>query len=382
MKLLHFICSDAFGGMELYVKELLVQQKQAGYELAVLTKKNTRLANELKELAIPVFYIPKNASKFSLPLLFKIKKIVAEENITHIHTHNNIDIWMASWYKCIFNRSIRHVNSTYMIMQKNKHKWHYQFLYHFVDAISSTSALTNKSIKKNIPIDEHKITLIPYGRSVHQFVTKEALRNTIRNQYQAQDKMVVAMLSRIDQEKGNLEFAQSYLKLPKYIQEQVQFWIIGEPTMAFLDSDGMPVYEAQSQAIENAISDIVNANHLENHIIRIPFQKAYIAYLDAIDIFILPSYNEMYSLSLLDAMLMKKPIIGTNTGGTPEQLGDGERGLLMEARDTDAIAQALEALIVNKQTAKAKAAHAYEWAIQTHSWDATIKKYSALYQIN
>lgn len=382
MKLLHFICSDAFGGMELYVKELLVQQKQAGYELAVLTKKNTRLANELKELAIPVFYIPKNASKFSLPLLFKIKKIVAEENITHIHTHNNIDIWMASWYKCIFNRSIRHVNSTYMIMQKNKHKWHYQFLYHFVDAISSTSALTNKSIKKNIPIDEHKITLIPYGRSVHQFVTQEALRNTIRNQYQAQDKMVVAMLSRIDQEKGNLEFAQSYLKLPKYIQEQVQFWIIGEPTMAFLDSDGMPVYEAQSQAIENAISDIVNANHLENHIIRIPFQKAYIAYLDAIDIFILPSYNEMYSLSLLDAMLMKKPIIGTNTGGTPEQLGDGERGLLMEARDTDAIAQALEALIVNKQTAKAKAAHAYEWAIQTHSWDATIKKYAALYQIN
>ena len=382
MKLLHFICSDAFGGMELYVKELLVQQKQAGYELAVLTKKNTRLANELKELAIPVFYIPKNASKFSLPLLFKIKKIVAEENITHIHTHNNIDIWMASWYKCIFNRSVRHVNSTYMIMQKNKHKWHYQFLYHFVDAISSTSALTNKSIKKNIPIDEHKITLIPYGRSVHQFVTQEALRNTIRNQYQAQDKMVVAMLSRIDQEKGNLEFAQSYLKLPKYIQEQVQFWIIGEPTMAFLDSDGMPVYEAQSQAIENAISDIVNANHLENHIIRIPFQKAYIAYLDAIDIFILPSYNEMYSLSLLDAMLMKKPIIGTNTGGTPEQLGDGERGLLMEARDTDAIAQALEALIVNKQTAKAKAAHAYEWAIQTHSWDATIKKYSALYQIN
>ncbi len=382
MKLLHFICSDAFGGMELYVKELLVQQKQAGYELAVLTKKNTRLANELKELAIPVFYIPKNASKFSLPLLFKIKKIVAEENITHIHTHNNIDIWMASWYKCIFNRSVRHVNSTYMIMQKNKHKWHYQFLYHFVDAISSTSALTNKSIKKNIPIDEHKITLIPYGRSVHQFVTQEALRNTIRNQYQAQDKMVVAMLSRIDQEKGNLEFAQSYLKLPKYIQEQVQFWIIGEPTMAFLDSDGMPVYEAQSQAIENAISDIVNANHLENHIIRIPFQKAYIAYLDAIDIFILPSYNEMYSLSLLDAMLMKKPIIGTNTGGTPEQLGDGERGLLMEARDTDAIAQALEALIVNKQTAKAKAAHAYEWAIQTHSWDATIKKYAALYQIN
>ena len=382
MNVLHFICSDAFGGMELYVKELLVQQKQAGYELAVLTKKNTRLANELKELAIPVFYIPKNASKFSLPLLFKIKKIVAEENITHIHTHNNIDIWMASWYKCIFNRSIRHVNSTYMIMQKNKHKWHYQFLYHFVDAISSTSALTNKSIKKNIPIDEHKITLIPYGRSVHQFVTQEALRNTIRNQYQAQDKMVVAMLSRIDQEKGNLEFAQSYLKLPKYIQEQVQFWIIGEPTMAFLDSDGMPVYEAQSQAIENAISDIVNANHLENHIIRIPFQKAYIAYLDAIDIFILPSYNEMYSLSLLDAMLMKKPIIGTNTGGTPEQLGDGERGLLMEARDTDAIAQALEALIVNKQTAIAKAAHAYEWAIQTHSWDATIKKYAALYQIN
>lgn len=382
MKLLHFICSDAFGGMELYVKELLMQQKQAGFELFVLTKKNTRLANELKELAIPIYYIPKKASKFSLPLLFKIKKIVREEHITHIHTHNNIDIWMASWYKFLFNSNIRHVNSTYMMMQKNKHQWHYQFLYHFVDRISSTSALTNQSIMKNIPIDKHKITLIPYGRSLHQFVTHASLRNTIRNQYQAQDKMVVAMLSRIDQEKGNLEFAQAYLKLSKSIQEQVQFWIIGEPTMAFLDSDGKPVYEAQSQATENAIADIISSNHLENKIIRIPFQKDYIAYLDAIDIFILPSYNEMYSLSLLDAMLMKKPIIGTNTGGTPEQLGEGERGLLIEARDTDAIAYGVEALIINRDVANEKATHAYKWAIQTHAWVATLKKYETFYQIN
>jgi len=126
----------------------------------------------------------------------------------------------------------------------------------------------------------------------------------------------------------------------------------------------------------------VQLNHLENKIIRIPFQKEYIAYLDAIDVFILPSYNEMYSLSLLDAMLMKKPIIGTNTGGTPEQLGEGERGTLIAARDVDAIAQAVEAIIANKKDAIAKANQAYAWAIQTHAWDATIRKYEAFYQAN
>lgn len=269
-----------------------------------------------------------------------------------------------------------------MMMQKNKHQWHYKFLYHFVDGMSSTSAMTNKSIEKNIPIQQHKISLIPYGRSIQQFVAHEPLRNKIRNQYQAQDKMVIAMLSRLDQEKGNLEFAQAFLKLPKSIQEQGQFWIIGEPTMAYLDANGQAVYEAQSQAIENAITNIVQLNHLENKIIRIPFQKEYIAYLDAIDVFILPSYNEMYSLSLLDAMLMKKPIIGTNTGGTPEQLGEGERGTLIAARDVDAIAQAVEAIIANKKDAIEKANQAYAWAIQTHAWDTTLRKYEAFYQAN
>jgi len=382
MNLLHFICSDAFGGMELYIKELIAQQVKAGYTIVVLTKKNTRLAKELHELNIPIYFIPNKASKFSLPLLFTIKNIVKIENITHIHTHNNIDIWMASWFKYVFNKKIVHLNSTYMMMQKNKHQWHYKFLYHFVDGMSSTSAMTNKSIEKNIPIQQHKISLIPYGRSIQQFVAHEPLRNKIRNQYQAQDKMVIAMLSRLDQEKGNLEFAQAFLKLSKSIQEQVQFWIIGEPTMAYLDANGQAVYEAQSQAIENAITNIVQLNHLENKIIRIPFQKEYIAYLDAIDVFILPSYNEMYSLSLLDAMLMKKPIIGTNTGGTPEQLGEGERGTLIAARDIDAIAQAVEAIIANKKDAIAKANQAYAWAIQTHAWDATLRKYEAFYQAN
>ena len=45
MNLLHFICSDAFGGMELYIKELIAQQVKAGYTIVVLTKKNTRVNN-------------------------------------------------------------------------------------------------------------------------------------------------------------------------------------------------------------------------------------------------------------------------------------------------------------------------------------------------
>jgi glycosyltransferase involved in cell wall biosynthesis len=55
---------------------------------------------------------------------------------------------------------------------------------------------------------------------------------------------------------------------------------------------------------------------------------------------------------------------------------------MIEARDVDAIAQAVESIIANKNDAIEKANQAYVWAIQTHAWDATLKKYEAFYQAN
>ena len=55
--------------------------------------------------------------------------------------------------------------------------------------------------------------------------------------------------------------------------------------------------------------------------------------LNAMDIFVLPSYSEGLSLALLEAMAAGKPVIATAVGGTPEVVTDGDNGLLIPPRD-------------------------------------------------
>jgi len=68
-------------------------------------------------------------------------------------------------------------------------------------------------------------------------------------------------------------------------------------------------------------------------------------WLRAMDIFVLPSLSEALSNALMEAMACGCPVVASNVGGNPELVWDGERGLLFESGDADALASALQNLI-------------------------------------
>jgi glycosyltransferase involved in cell wall biosynthesis len=68
----------------------------------------------------------------------------------------------------------------------------------------------------------------------------------------------------------------------------------------------------------------------------------------AMDIFILPSAQpEPFGGVVMEAMSLGLPVIGTNIGGTPDQIAEGETGFLIPPSDPKALAQALARLIEN-----------------------------------
>ncbi len=67
--------------------------------------------------------------------------------------------------------------------------------------------------------------------------------------------------------------------------------------------------------------------------------------LQAADLYFLPSASESFGLSALEAMACGVPVIGTNVGGLPEVVRDGESGALVPVGDVEAMARrALELL--------------------------------------
>ena len=69
------------------------------------------------------------------------------------------------------------------------------------------------------------------------------------------------------------------------------------------------------------------------------------ALLSGFDIFTLPSYREGMPRTIIEAMLMAKPVVATDIRGSREEVVPGETGLLVPARDAAALAQAFTALL-------------------------------------
>lgn len=68
----------------------------------------------------------------------------------------------------------------------------------------------------------------------------------------------------------------------------------------------------------------------------------------AMDIFVLPSAQpEPFGGVVMEAMSLGLPVIGTNIGGTPDQISEGETGLLVPPADPEALTTALLRLVEN-----------------------------------
>ena len=61
----------------------------------------------------------------------------------------------------------------------------------------------------------------------------------------------------------------------------------------------------------------------------------------ALDVLLLPSWEEPFGRALVEAMALKVPVVATSVGGPPEILSDGREGFLVEPRDPAAWAAAI-----------------------------------------
>jgi glycosyltransferase involved in cell wall biosynthesis len=143
--------------------------------------------------------------------------------------------------------------------------------------------------------------------------------------------VVVTLVSRILRDKGVLEFINAATQLQARLPEVV-FQIVGEPDLG--NPSAIPESEIDSwESLPNVrylgrrsdIADILKGSH----------------------IVCLPSYREGLPKSLLEALSCGRPIITTDVPGCREVCADGVNGLLVPARDSIALSNAIEKLAIN-----------------------------------
>ncbi|MCA9924173.1 MAG: glycosyltransferase family 4 protein [Anaerolineales bacterium] len=99
------------------------------------------------------------------------------------------------------------------------------------------------------------------------------------------------------------------------------------------------------------------------------------------DMVVIPSSTpEAFSRVGLEAMAAAKPLIGTQVGGTPEQIENGRNGLLVPRKDPGALAQAIRTLLQNPALRMQMGAAGLERVKTTFSPAKSISALETFYQ--
>jgi glycosyltransferase involved in cell wall biosynthesis len=159
--------------------------------------------------------------------------------------------------------------------------------------------------------------------------------NEIKNSlFQVKNELIIGLVGRISSWKGQLLLLETFEKLQQK-NDNLKLVFVGSTP---------PNQEIFLEKLNQKITEF----NLETKVIIVPFQKDIQLVWNAIDIAVVPSIEpEPFGLVAVEAMLAKKPVVGSNHGGLTEIIANNETGLLVKPNDIEELYKAIEFFINN-----------------------------------
>ena len=319
----------------------MTELKKAGTAVAAVCKPKSKIESYLASREIPYSHLP-SYSPSSLQSVRFLRMLVDRQGADVVHTHYHRDIWPAS-FALSREAATKLFLSVYMGVGSKRDPWH-RYIYRRVNGFFAPSDSLLHRLREAYPIPPERVHLLPYGRNLDLFVRSLEKREAIRAKLGiGPAQMLVGTMIRIDPGKGVLDFVQSYQHLDDRAKSHVRYLVVGEPTRRGNVPPNESPFEPHCVDYLENIKSYIDRNALGGKIELVGFQEDVVGYLSALDVFVFPSRDEMYSIAMLEAMAMSLPVVAAGASGNLEQIESGVNGLLYEpANASDLAARIME----------------------------------------
>jgi glycosyltransferase involved in cell wall biosynthesis len=299
----------------------------------------------------------------------KLRSIIVKEGVSIVHTNTGA-VWGGEL--AALSCGVPHVVSVMEIVESPV----------MVAAAMSwmTSTLSDRVITVSKAVKEHFLKYTPWaaGKYVElfppvdtgRFSPNNKARQTIRSRLGIDEKTIlVGMAGRLNNWKGQEIFVRACKKVLENVDQRIDlhFVVLGSP---------VPGREEFERELHKEIEQL----GLSGKVTAPGFQPNIQEWLSAMDVFVLPSkLPEPSSTGVVAAMAMGLPVVGTNIGGTPETVLDGQTGLLVSPSDPLALAEKISLLAENENLRKTLGKNAMDRARNLYSIETYARNIMTLY---
>lgn len=232
--------------------------------------------------------------------------------------------------------------------------------------------------------DEEKATLLQwerdlYHRARHLFVVSEHLRASMIADYGVPPGRVTAV--------GRGAPIQIPEAAPPRDWTAQRLLFIGEPN-SFERKGGPELLQAFARvraALPGATLTMVGPSPAQvgdqpgvRALGKIHDRGALAALLEESTCFVLPTRQEPFGLSFIEAMAYRLPVVATHVDAVPEIVSDSETGLLVPPLDPDALARALVQVLSKPDRAAAMGEAGYARLRERYTWPVVVAQIDAV----
>lgn len=360
MRILHIIESLEFGGAEKVVVDLA--NAMAGeHQVAVCCIKRTGELSSYLDPSIDLHCLNKaEGNEVGLPL--RLKKIIRQHQTQLVHLHNwgpFIEAGFAALL-CPEVRIVHTVHGPYAGYPQGWKPWFKKTLRHGLELLLARRFYKLVAVADSVRSDllaRH----LPAGRltTIHNGITTEQPEPAQDLPAPPADLQLIT-IARLAPIKNQQLMLEAFQVVQRQYPE-VGLWVIG---------DGPSRQPLTQLATELNISE---------QVVFAGFREDATALLPHADLFLLSSDYEGISISLLEAMRAKLPVVATQVGGIAETVVDGDTGLLVAKGDAAAFAAAIIKLCDQAELRKSMGEAGHSRQQQLFSVDSMCDQYLQLY---
>jgi glycosyltransferase involved in cell wall biosynthesis len=355
------------GGAERQLQQLAPRLKDLGFELHILTRHEKGLQRFEVIDGVPVYRLPASGSKtwaaltFTLAALWRLIRIRPDI----IHAHEILRPASIGMYSKIFLQRPLVVKilrggtrgDIYKLKRRRSWKSDLQRLIKSVDAFIVISHEIDEELAA-LHVPAQKRIFLPNGV------------DAVRCSPVSEESKLKLRASLSLPEQGRIVMYAGRLVPEKRVDHLLQVWkdVCAKFPLAQLLIVGAGEEQPRLEAMH--VEGVQFTGQVEDAV----------PYLQAADLFVLPSSTEGLSNSMLEAMACGLPVLATRVGGAPDIIEHTQSGWLIPPEDVDSLQQGLETLLGDEALRFSLGSNARQRILSSFSLDFVARRLAGLYQ--
>jgi glycosyltransferase involved in cell wall biosynthesis len=321
LSIIHTENSAGWGGQEIRILTESQRMLERGHRVRLIAPSHTPIAAAARKRHVPLTTLP--ISRKTPQALMALRGFIAARGvgIDILNTHSSTDSWLAALACATLAKPpkivrTRHVSTS--VTGRLATRWLYA---RAAAHIVTTGEALRCQLIEGMNVDPERITSVPTGIDLNLFVPGNA--REARELLKLNDRQTLGIVATLRTWKGH-KFLFDAIAADRDGWRDWDVLIIG-------DGPHRPHLENQVQSLR-----LCNTVRFVNH------QDNVVPWLQALDLFVLPSYgDEGVPQAILQAMACGLAVVSTFVGAIAEAVHNGTTGLLVAPSSASALAGAL-----------------------------------------